>query len=73
MRSNKWQRKRVYIHMPETREPINDYIAQLARKLHLPGEERDAVLDEVRGHLEERAAALTATGIPDAEAQETAV
>ena len=59
--------------MPETREPINDYIAQLARKLHLPGEERDAVLDEVRGHLEERAAALTATGIPDAEAQENAV
>jgi hypothetical protein len=61
--------------MAGTQQPIGEYIAQLTRQLHLPAAERDEVLAEVRGHLEERAAALRAadTGLSEEQAERQAV
>ena len=51
--------------MPDDEHPIDMYISQLGWHLHLPIAERDQVLAEVRGHLEERARALHETGVSD--------
>lgn len=59
--------------MPDGEHPIDAYIIQLARRLHLPAVERDQVLGEVRGHLEERAGALHETGVPEEHAERQAV
>ncbi len=59
--------------MPNGEHPIDVYITQLGRRLHLPGAERDQVLTEVRGHLEERATALQETGISPEQAERQAV
>lgn len=55
------------------RDPIDLYLSALARRLTMPKAERGAALTEVRAHLEERAASLQATGMPDDEAQRQAV
>lgn len=52
-------------------DPISDYLDELARGLDLPRQARDGVLEELRAHLEEQAAALQA-GIADPEAAQTA-
>ena len=59
--------------MPDGEHPIDAYIIQLAQRLHLPDAERDQVLTEVRGHLEERAGALHETGISEQQAERQAV
>ena len=59
--------------MPDGEHPIDIYITQLARRLHLPAAERDQVLAEVRGHLEERAGALHETGVSEEHAERQAV
>ena len=59
--------------MPDGDHPITVYLTQLARRLHLPPAERDQVLAEVRGHLEDRAAALQETGISPEQAERQAV
>ena len=59
--------------MPERQQPIEGYIAQLARRLHLPAAERDAVLAEVREHLQERAGAARESGISEEQAERQAV
>jgi hypothetical protein len=41
--------------------------------LHLPAAERDQVLAEVRGHLEERAQVLHETGVSEEHAEQQAV
>ena len=55
--------------MPGGEHPIDVYITQLARRLHLPAAERDQVLTEVRGHLEERAGALHETEVSEEHAE----
>lgn len=59
--------------MPNEAHPINGYLTQLARRLHLPPAERDQVLAEVRGHLEDRAGALQEAGIASEQAERQAV
>ena len=59
--------------MPDGEHPIDCYITQLGQRLHLPAAERDQVLAEVRGHLEERAGALHETGISQEQAERQAV
>ena len=59
--------------MRDTEHPIDSYLTQLARRLHLPAAERDQVLAEVRGHLEERARALHQTGVSEEHAERQAV
>jgi hypothetical protein len=59
--------------MPDGEHPIDAYISQLARRLHLPAAERDQVLDEVREHLKERAGALHETGVSEGHAERQAV
>lgn len=59
--------------MPDGEHPIHGYITQLARHLHLPPVERDQVLAEVRGHLEERAGALQEKGLSPEQAERQAV
>jgi hypothetical protein len=59
--------------MQDGQHPIDVYIAHLARRLHLPDAERDQVLAEVRGHLEERARALDETGVSEEHAERQAV
>jgi hypothetical protein len=59
--------------MRHDEHPIDVYISQLARRLHLPAAEREQVLAEVRGHLEERARALHATGVSGEHAEQQAV
>ena len=59
--------------MPDGAHPIDIYISQLARRLHLPAAEREQLLAEVRGHLEERAGALHETGVSEEQAERQAV
>jgi hypothetical protein len=59
--------------MPNGEQPIDAYITQIGRRLHLPEAERDQVLTEVRSHLEERAAALQETGTSPEQAERQAV
>ena len=59
--------------MPNGEQPIDAYVTQLGRRLHLPAAERDQVLTEVRSHLEERAAALQETGTAPEQAERQAV
>jgi hypothetical protein len=59
--------------MPDGENPIDIYLTQLGRRLHLPPAERDQVLAEVRGHLEERARALRETGVSEEHAGRQAV
>jgi hypothetical protein len=59
--------------MPDGEHPIDVYITRLARRLHLPAAERNQVLAEVRGHLEERAGALHETGVSEEHAERQAV
>ena len=59
--------------MRDGEHPIDVYITQLARRLHLPAAERDQVLAEVRAHLEERAGALHETGVSEEHAERQAV
>jgi hypothetical protein len=59
--------------MPEAEHPIDIYITHLGRRLHLLVAERDQVLAEVRGHLEERARALQETGVSGEQAERQAV
>jgi hypothetical protein len=59
--------------MPDTEHPIDVYLTHLARRLHLPPAEREQVLAEVRGHLEERAGALHETGLAGEQAEHEAV
>lgn len=59
--------------MHSEEQAIDRYMAQLARRLDLPAAERDATLLEVRGHLEELAAARLAAGVSEAEAQRQAL
>ena len=59
--------------MPDKQQPIEEYISELARRLHLPVAERDAALVEARGHLEERAAAVRESGLPEEQAERQAV
>jgi hypothetical protein len=59
--------------MPDGEHPIDIYISQLARRLHLPAAECTQLLAEVRGHLEERARALHETGVSEEQAERQAV
>jgi hypothetical protein len=59
--------------MPDGEHAIDSYLTHLGRRLHLPAAERDQVLAEVRGHLEERARALRATGVSEEQAERQAV
>ncbi|MBF6591430.1 MAG: hypothetical protein IVW57_13010 [Ktedonobacterales bacterium] len=52
---------------------INDYLARLARQLVVERAERAEILEEVRAHLEEHAASLTAHGRARALAEREAV
>ena len=59
--------------MRDGEHPIDVYLTQLARRLHLPAAERDQVLAEVRGHLEERAGALHEAGVSEEHAEHQAM
>lgn len=59
--------------MSDRRQPIETYISRLASRLHLPAAERDALLAEVHGHLDERAAALRNSGLAAEQAERQAV
>lgn len=52
---------------------IDRYIGQLATRLDVSDDERGAMLQEVRAHLEELAAGFAAEGVAEAEAQHRAV
>jgi hypothetical protein len=52
---------------------VNGFLQSVEARLRCPQERRPALIEELRGHLAERAEALMQTGIDRAEAEKTAV